>query len=312
MPLKNITPNTWPELAFEDLKDTLETVQLWTQIIGKIRLVKTPWINHSWHVTLYVSSRGLTTGAIPYEQGNFQLDLDFIDHQLLITTSNGGHAHFALKGLSVAGFYHELFKKLLLTGIKAEIYAKPNEIDPAIPFAEDETHKTYNAEQMHRYWQALVNINSVFTKFRAEFTGKCSPVHLFWGAFDLAVTRFSGRRAPVHQGSMPNMPQRVMQEAYSHEVSSAGFWGGSVQFPHPAFYSYSYPTPADFGTQDIEPAEAFYSNEMGEYFLLYENVQRSDDPEGMLMDFLRSTYNAAAKTGNWDDALCCDLTRFER
>lgn len=312
MPLKNITPHNWPELAFEDLKDTLETVQLWAQIIGKVRLVKTPWINHSWHVTLYISSRGLTTGVIPYERGNFQIDLDLIEHQLVITTSNGSNGHFALKGLSVAGFYQELFKKLLLIGIKAEIYAKPNEIDPAIPFAEDETHKTYDSMQMYRYWQALVNINSVFTKFRAEFTGKCSPVHLFWGAFDLAVTRFSGRTAPPHQGSMPNMPQRVMQEAYSHEVSSAGFWGGSVQFPHPAFYSYCYPTPPGFGTQNIEPPEAFYSNEMGEYFLLYENVQRSDDPEGMLMQFLRSTYKAAAVTGKWDDALCCDLTRFER
>jgi len=312
MSLKKITPHNWPELAFEDLKDTLETVQLWAQIIGKVRLVKTPWINHSWHVTLYVSSRGLTTGAIPYERGNFQIDMDLIDHQLIITTSNGGYVHFGLKELSVAGFYRELFKKLSLTGIKVEIYAKPNEIDPAIPFEEDERHNIYLPDEMHKYWQALVNINSVFVKFRAEFTGKCSPVHLFWGAFDLAVTRFSGRTAPPHQGSMPNMPQRVMQEAYSHEVSSAGFWGGSVQFPHPAFYSYCYPTPVDFGMQIIEPPEAFFSNDMGEYFLLYENVQRSDNPESMLMQFLRSTYNAAAVTGKWDSALCCDLTKFEK
>jgi len=158
----------------------------------------------------------------------------------------------------------------------------------------------------------LVNINSVFTKFRAEFMGKCSPVHLFWGAFDLAVTRFSGREAPLHPGGAPNMPDRVMQEAYSHEVSSAGFWAGGVDFPHPAFYSYCYPTPADFGQQLVEPSEAFYSNEMGEFFLLYENVQRTDDPEGMLMQFLRSTYNAAAKTGSWNDKLCCDLTGFEK
>lgn len=312
MPLKNITPHSWPELAFEDLKETLETVQLWAQIVGKVRLVKTPWINHSWHVTLYVSSRGLTTGPIPYEYGNFQIDFDFISHQLVITTSNGGYAHFALPGLSVAGFYHELFNKLLLTGVKAEIYAKPNEIEPPIPFLEDEMHRIYDTMQMHKYWQALVNINSVFTRFRAQFTGKCSPVHLFWGAFDLAVTRFSGRPAPLHQGGMPNIPLRVMQEAYSHEVSSAGFWGGSVQFPHPAFYSYCYPTPPDFGIQTIDPPEAFYSNEMGEYFLLYENVQRSDNPEGMLMQFLQSTYNAAAVTGEWDGALSCDLTRFEK
>jgi len=312
MPLKNITSNTWPVLAFEDLKDTLETVQLWAQIVGKIRLVKTPWINHSWHVTLYVSSRGLTTGAIPYVGGNFQLDFDFISHELIATASNGGHEHISLFGLSVAGFYAELFGKLDQMGIEAKIYAKPNELDPAIPFAKDETHKTYNGEQMHLYWQALVNINSVFTKFRAEFTGKCSPVHLFWGAFDLVVTRFSGRTAPPHQGGMPNMPLRVMQEAYSHEVSSAGFWGGSVQFPHPAFYSYCYPTPADFGSQTVEPPEAFYSNEMGEYFLLYENAQRSDNPEEMLLQFLRSTYNAAAVTGHWDSSLACNLTGFEK
>src|ERR1700744_1098165 len=229
---KNYTAS-WPVLAFEDLKDTLETVQLWAQIIGKIRLVKTPWINHSWHVTLYVSSRGLTTGAIPYEGGNFQLDFDFVSHQLAITASNGGLGHFSLPGLSVAGLYRELFSKLKTMGIEAEIYAKPNELDPAIPFALDGTHKIYNPAQMHNDWQALVNINSVFTKFRAEFTGKCSPVHLIWGAFDPAVTRGSGRPAPVHQRGAPNMPLRVMQEAYSHEVSSAGFWGGSAQFPHP-------------------------------------------------------------------------------
>ena len=279
---------------------------------GKIRLVKTPWINHSWHVTLYISSRGLTTGAIPFGGGNFQVDFDFINHKLDITASNGDHKQFPFAGLSVADFYNELFEKLKLMGIGADIYAKPNELDPAIPFARDETHKMYDAALMHHYWQALVNINSVFTKFRAEFTGKCSPVHLFWGAFDLAVTRFSGRPAPLHQGGALNMPLRVMQEAYSHEVSSAGFWGGSVQFPHPAFYSYCYPTPAEFGTQTIDPPEAFYSNEMGEYLLLYESVQRSDDPEGMLMEFLRSTYNAAAITGKWDGGLVCDLTRFER
>lgn len=312
MPLQNITPHHWPELAYEDLKDTLETVQLWSQIVGKIRLVKTPWINHSWHVTLYISSRGFTTGPIPYDGGNFQIDFDFIDHQLVITASNGGHCHIAFAGLSVAGFYKQLFAKLKLIGAEVEIYAKPNELEHAIPFAHDETHKTYDGILMHKYWQALVFINSVFVKFRAGFTGKCSPVHLFWGAFDLAVTRFSGRQAPQHQGGASNMPVRVMQEAYSHEVSSAGFWGGSVQFPHPAFYSYCYPTPADFGTQTIAPPEAFYSNEMGEYFLLYETVQRSDDPEAMLLQFLESTYNAAAVTGKWDRELTCNLTGFEK
>jgi len=306
------SPTAWPELAFEDLKDTLETVQLWAQIVGKIRLIKTPWINHSWHVTLYVSARGLTTGSIPYEGGSFQIDFDFINHELIITASNGEMQKMGLYPRTVADFYKELFEKLAAMGIDVTIYAKPNEIDPAIPFAEDEVHKSYDARQMNLYWQALVKINAVFVRFRSEFIGKCSPVHLFWGAFDLVVTRFSGRGAPLHPGGSPNMPIRVMQEAYSHEVSSAGFWGGGATFPHPAFYSYCYPTPADFGKQSVEPTEAFYSNEMGEFFLLYENVQRSENPEGMLLQFLKSTYKAAAKTGNWDDKLCCDLTSFEK
>jgi hypothetical protein len=302
----------WPQLAFEDLKDTLATVQLWTQIIGKIRLVKTPWINHCWHVTLYVSSRGLTTGSIPYENGSFQLDFDFIDHQLIITDSSGAMEKVALYPRSVASFYVEVFQKLDAMGIDAAIYPRPNEIDPAIPFADDELHNSYDAVQMNLYWQALVRISAVFTKFRAEFIGKCSPVHFFWGAFDLAVTRFSGREAPLHPGGAPNMPDRVMQEAYSHEVSSAGFWGGSEQFPHPAFYSYCYPTPEAFGKQSVEPPEAFYSNEMGEFFLLYESVQRAEDPEAILLQFLRSTYKDAAKTGNWSADLSCDLTGYEK
>jgi hypothetical protein len=301
----------WPELAFEDLKDMLETVQLWAQIVGKIRLTKTPWINHGWHVTLYVSARGLTTGSIPYENGNFQIDFDFISHELMVSASSGRTEKLSLQPRTVADFYRELFEKLDLMGIDVVIHAKPNEIDPAIPFAQDEQHQTYDPVQMNLYWQALVKINAVFTRFRAEFTGKCSPVHLFWGAFDLAVTRFSGREAPLHPGGAPNMPDRIMQEAYSHEVSSAGFWGGGATFPHPAFYAYCYPTPAEFGKQTVEPPEAFYSNEMGEFFLLYENVQRSENPEAMLLQFLRSTYNAAAKTANWDPKLRCDLTGFE-
>jgi hypothetical protein len=312
MSASNEVPRLWPELAFEDLKDTLATVQLWTQIVGKIRLIKTPWINHSWHVTLYVYSRGLTTGSIPYEGGSFQLDMDFIAHELIITASNGECQKLSLYLRTVASFYFELFDKLNSIGIEAEIYAKPNELEPAIPFAADEVHKTYDAVQINLYFQALVRINAVFTKFRAEYTGKCSPVHFFGGAFDLAVTRFSGREAPLHPGGVPNMPDRVMQEAYSHEVSSCGFWGGGEKFPHPTFYAYCYPTPADFGHQVVEPNEAFYSNEMGEFFLLYEVVQRSTKPEATLLQFLRSTYTAAAKTGNWDEKLCCDLTGFEQ
>jgi hypothetical protein len=308
---KNPKPANWPTLDYNSLKDTLLTVQLWTQIVGKIRLVNTPWINHAWHVTLYVSSRGLTTGPIPYEKGNFQIDFDFIGHQLIISASDGGLKKLKLEPKTVASFYHELFGLLKEMGIEVEIYAKPNELAEAIPFAEDEIHKAYDSATMHNYWQALVRIEAVFTRFRAGFTGKCSPVHLFWGAFDLAVTRFSGRPAPLHQGSMPNMPSRVMREAYSHEVSSAGFWGGGESYPFPAFYSYCYPSQTDYGKQPVEPKQAFYSEEMGEYFLNYEYVQKADNPEETLLSFLRTTYKAAAKTGNWDQQLTCNLTSFE-
>lgn len=303
----------WPSIAFEDWKDTLATLHLWTQIVGKIRLKQMPWLNHSWHVTLYVSASGLTTGSIPYKNGIFEISFDFIHHALHIITSESGIAKVELYPRTVADFYRELFEKLNGLGIDAYIYASPNEIDPAIPFAEDETHQSYDTERVHDFWKALVKINNVFTKFRASFTGKCSPVHFFWGAFDLAVTRFSGRRAPVHPGGAPNMPNNVMQEAYSHEVSSCGFWPGSEQFPHPAFYSYCYPTRPDFSKQPVKPNEAFYSDEMGEFFLLYEVVQRSDNPEDVLMQFLQTTYAAAANTGSWDrHSLECDLTRFER
>ncbi len=290
----------WPELKFELLQDTMATVQLWTQIVGKIRLKKTPWLNHSWHVTLYVSSRGLTTGSIPYEQGVFQLEFDFNQHQLVITTSKGGNEKIALYPRTVASFYKELFDTLRTLGIRVKIHAKPNEIEPAIPFEQDEVHQSYDKDQMYLFWQALVRMEPVFTEFRARFIGKCSPVHFFWGAFDLAVTRFSGREAPKHPGGMPNIPLEVMREAYSHEVSSAGFWPGSEAFPHPAFYAYCYPTPPDFGTRPVAPKEAFFSQEMGEFFLPYEVVRQSSDPEATLMRFLQSTYEAAATTGKWD------------
>jgi hypothetical protein len=303
----------WPALAFENWKDTLATVHLWTQIVGKIRLRQMPWLNHSWHVTLYVSASGLTTGSIPYEGGLFQIDFDFIHHVLHITTSSGGVARVELYARSVADFYRELFEKLESIEIDAYIHASPNEVEQAIPFEQDEIHQSYNAESMHNFWRALVNIHNAFTKFRASFTGKVSPVHFFWGGFDLAVTRFSGRTAPLHPGGAPNMPVSVMQEAYSHEVSSCGFWPGNEQFPHPAFYSYCYPTPANFGEQPVKPNEAFFSAELGEFLLLYEVVQRSDNPEDVLMQFLQTTYEAAANTGHWDrNALECDFSRFEK
>jgi hypothetical protein len=309
---KEKQPGNWPELIYNNFKDTLQTVQLWTQIVGKIRMVNTPWTNHGWHVTLYISSRGLSTGKVPYGSGSFQIDFDFIDHQLVVSASDGGLKRLRLQPATVASFYRDLFNLLNEMNISTEIYARPNELEMAIPFAEDDVHKTYDAHQMHLYWQALVRIDSVFTRFRAEFTGKCSPVHLFWGGFDLAVTRFSGRTAPLYQGKVPNMPVRIMQEAYSHEVSSAGFWPGSDVYPFPAFYSYCYPAQPDYGAQPVEPEQAFYNAEMGEFLLNYEAVQQAEDPEATLLEFLRSTYQAAARTGNWDHKLTCNLTRFER
>jgi hypothetical protein len=305
-----VTP--WPVLKFDDLKETIATVHLWTQIVGKIRLKKMPWLNHSWHVTLYVSPRGLTTGSVPYENGIFQIEMDFISHEVILTTSEGARQTMRLYPRSVADFYGEIFKKLREIGVEVDIYAVPNELDPAVPFAKDEMHKSYDAIQINLLWQALVKIDKVLTQFRSGFTGKVSPVHFFWGAFDLAVTRFSGRTAPEHPGGAPNMPDRVMQEAYSHEVSSSGFWPGSEQSPIPAFYSYCYPTPENFKKQPVLPKEAFYSKEMGEFLLTYEAVQKSDNPEKTLMEFLTSTYSAAAVTGQWDKALECDLTYLKQ
>lgn len=305
--------NPWPALRFEDWKETLITVQLWLQIVGKVRMRNMPWINHSWHVTFYVSSKGLTTGSIPFNGGIFQLDFDFENHQLLVTTSWGSHAQIALYPRTVASFYRELFDALKTIGIDAYIHAAPNEMEPAIPFEKDETHKSYDKEKVYEFWQTLIKIHHVFTQFRAGFVGKCSPVHLFWGAFDLAVTRFSGRPAPKHPGGVPNMPLKVMQEAYSHEVSSCGFWPGSETFPHPAFYAYCYPMPPSFGKQPVEPKEAFFSEEMGEFLLLYDIVRQLPNPEEMLMAFLHSTYEAVANTGHWNrEALETDFSSFER
>ncbi|MEP6684293.1 MAG: DUF5996 family protein [Parafilimonas sp.] len=303
----------WPDIDFNNWKDTLSTVQLWTQIVGKIRLKAMPWLNHSWHVTLYVTAQGLSTGSMPFEDGIFEIGFNFQQHILLITTSNGNEEEMELYPRSVADFYKELFNKLKKAGIDINIYPVPNEIENAIPFEKDEMHKTYNKEQVQNYWKALVQVHNVFIKFRAGFSGKCSPVHFFWGAFDLAVTRFSGRQAPEYSGAVPNIPLRVMQEAYSHEVSSCGFWPGSEAFPNAAFYAYCYPTPKDFSEQPVEPEEAFYSNEMGEFFLLYDVVRKSANPEETLMRFLNTTYEAAANTGNWNRTMLeCDLSSFKQ
>lgn len=293
----------WPELDYSSWSDTLDTLHQWLQIVGKIRLRAMPWQNHSWHTSLYISPTGFTTQSIPYQGGMFQIDFNFIDHELIIKSTFNKDHKIKLHGRTVASFYKELFEQLDSIGLDIVIHPRPNELPDNTPFAQNEHHQSYDPDAVFNFWQVMVRISCVFMAFRGAFIGKCSPVHLFWGAFDLAVTRFSGRPAPLHPGGMPNMPLEVMQEAYSQEVSSAGFWPGSKDFPTPAFYSYCYPSPADFKNQPIKPAEAFWSEEMGEFFLPYEAVQKSKDPDNVLMEFLQTTYEAAANTGNWDRKL---------
>jgi len=291
---------SWPILSFPEIEETLATLHQWIQIVGKIRLKTMPWQNHSWHSTLYITTNGFSTQSIPYQGRIFQIEFDFKAHKLVLSCSNTVSAEMDLRTVTVADFYEELFDKLASIGIVIKIHARPNEMDPAIPFQENTVDKTYVPEVSNTLWQAMLHTNEVFTQFRSRFIGKASPVHLFWGAFDLAVTRFSGNPAPLHQGGMPNMPLEVMQEAYSQEVSSAGFWPGSAEFPTPIYYSYAYPAASNFGDQKVLPAEAFYSNEMEEFVLKYEDVISAEDPEKVLLEFLQSTYEAAANTSNWD------------
>jgi len=292
----------WPELSYAAWKDSYATLHLWTQIVGKIRLVQTPWLNHSWHVVLYVSARGLTTSAIPFGTRAFQLDFDFLDHVLRVSTSDGGRKEIGLFPRSVADFYADIMRILAELGIEVRINELPNEIPDAIRFSEDHVHASYDRDYAERHWRVLLQVNRVLHEFRTSFIGKCSPVHFFWGSFDLAVTRFSGRRAPPHPGGVPNLPDAVTQEAYSHEVSSAGFWPGSAGIEYPAFYSYAYPEPPGFSSASVRPKEAFYSEGLREYILPYDAVRIARDPEQALMDFLISTYEAAANLGRWDRA----------
>ena len=296
----SMSKTAWPQLNFDELKETLATLHQWIQIVGKIRLKTMPWQNHSWHTALYISPSGFTTHAIPCKDGTFQIDFDFKHHQLILQHTNSPTQIMKLEPMTVANFYQKLFSMLHQAGIEVSIHGSPNEMDPAIPFAKNSINKTYEPELANTLWKAMIRVNKVFNQFRSQFIGKCSPVHLFWGAFDLAVTRFSGNGAPLHQGSMPNMPIEVMQEAYSQEVSSAGFWPGSNDFPHPVFYAYAYPSSDNFGKQKVQPSEAFYDTKMGEYFLKYDDVQKADNPEKVLLNFLQSTYEAAANTSNWN------------
>jgi len=290
----------WPELPYAAWKDTRDTLQLWTQIVGKIRLALTPWLNHSWHVTLYVTARGLTTSPIPYAARSFQIDFDFIDHVLWLRTSDGHFRQLMLAPMPVAEFYADVMNALAELGIKVTINTMPNEID-CVPFDQDRMHKSYDRDYTNRFWRVLLSANEVLAHFRTAFLGKVSPVHFFWGSFDLAVTRFSGRLAPRHPGGVPNLPDDVAQEAYSHEVSSAGFWpGGGGPVDYPAFYSYAYPAPDGFANARVKPAQAFFSKELGEFLLPYDAVRTASDPDEALMEFLRSTYAAAADLAAWD------------
>lgn len=292
--------SAWPALDYDSWKDTLKTVHMWTQIVGKIRLASMPWQNHSWHTSLYITARGLTTGSIPFENGIFEIEFDFEHHQLIISSSFEENRVMKLQPRTVADFYKELFSHLSGLGIEVDIYARPNEVEESIPFAENVQDKSYDAQKMTDFWQVAVSTHNVFLRFRSDFIGKCSPVHFFWGGFDLALTRFSGRKAPLHHGQAPNMPKAVMQEAYSQEVSSCGFWPGSDAFPQPVFYAYCYPAPEAFGKQAVLPEAAFWSPEMGEYFLAYDSIRTAENPAELLMSFLQTTYEAAANTGNWD------------
>jgi hypothetical protein len=294
--------NPWPELPYEDWKDTYATLHMWTQIAGKIRLTLTPWVNHSWHVTLYVTSRGLTTSPIPYGAETFQIDFDFMDHLVRIDKTDGRRGSIKLRPQSVADFYRELMTQLNELGVEVNISKIPSEVADGIRFDKDNQHKSYDPEKAHRFWRATMEADRVFKQFRTKFIGKCSPVHFFWGSFDLAVTRFSGRRAPEHPGGAPHLPDWVAREAYSHEVSSAGFWPGGQPCPFPLFYSYAYPEPPGFKDAPVRPKAAYYHPDLREFVLPYDEVRKSKEPDSTLLEFLQSTYDAAADNAKWDRA----------
>ncbi len=305
--MSNVPLAAWPELPLAAWRETCDTLHLWTQIVGKIRYARSPWLNHSWHVALYVTTRGLTTSPIPDGARSFQIDFDFISHVLRISVSDGTERQFALAGHSVASFYVSVMAALAELGIHVAIDEMPNELPDPIRFSEDNQHASYDADAARRFFQVLVSTDRVFKQFRTGFIGKASPVHFFWGSFDLAVTRFSGRRAPKHPGGVPNLPDAVACEAYSHEVSSAGFWPGSGAIDYAAFYSYAYPEPAGYRTVKIRPTVAFFSETLGEFILPYDAMRTARDPDQALLEFLQSTYEAAANTAKWDrEALECE------
>lgn len=300
----------WVSLRVDDWTDTRDTLHLWTQIIGKVRLAHEPLLNHWWQVTLYVSPRGLTTSSIPYGARIFDIELDFCDHRLVVRDSEGRTRGFALEPMTVADFHARVLAVLSDLDIRTELSAGPNEVDPAIAFAEDTEHRSYDAQSVHLFWRQLVQADRVMSRFRAHFVGKASPVHFFWGALDLAATRFSGRGAPPHPGGAPNCADWVMVEGYSRELSSCGFWPGGGE--EGAFYSYAYPAPQGYAAAQVRPDAAFYSEELEQFLLPYEAVRAADDPDAVLTEFLQSTYEAAADLGRWDrEALEDHPTRLD-
>jgi hypothetical protein len=297
----------WPDLPYMGWCDTVATLQLWTQIVGKVRLALTPWLNHGWQVPFYVTARGLGTSPISVGAEIVEIEFDFIDHRLVTRTSSGGADGFPLEAQTVAAFYRRTIELLDGLGVAVSINEMPNEVANPIRFSQDHTHASYDGAAAHRFWRALVQVDRVFKLFRTGFLGKASPVHFFWGSFDLAVTRFSGRPAPLHPGGVPGLPDAVTREAYSHEASSAGFWPGSDTFPQAAFYSYAYPEPPGFRDRPASPGAHFDTN-IGEFILPYDTVRSAAEPDAVLLDFLSTTYVAAAETGGWDRAaLECPL-----
>jgi len=299
MPLAPMTVNSWPELPLSEWKDTYDTLHMWTQIVGKIRLALTPTVNHWWNTTLYVSPRGLTTSTMHYNGRLLQIDFNFIDHQLIIETTDGPAKTIDLRPRSVADFYQQTMDALNSLEMPVKIWTTPVEVADRIPFENDEKHASYDPEYVQKFWRILTQANRVFTEFRCGFNGKVSPVHFFWGAFDLAVTRFSGRTAPPHPGA-PNVARFVAVEAYSREVSSCGFWPGGGPVNEPVFYAYAYPEPQGFADYPIQPPEAFYHKDMSEFVLPYDVVRNAKLPDEVLLSFLQTTYEAAATSAKWD------------
>jgi hypothetical protein len=289
----------WPDLPYASWRETAATLQLWTQIVGKVRLTLTPWLNHGWQVPLYITARGLGTLPIPAGREILEIEFDFISHRLVARTSQGGERELPLEPQPVADFYHRVIDLLDDIGVAIVIHEMPNEVPNPIRFSEDRTHAAYDPAAAHRFWLALVQADRVFKRFRTGFLGKGSPVHFFWGSFDLAVTRFSGRTAPRHPGGVPGLPDAVTREAYSHEVSSAGFWPGNEAFPQAAFYSYAYPEPTGFRDRPVTPG-AHFDKTLGEFILPYDTMRTAPEPDALLLDFLSTTYAAAAETGGWD------------